>query len=252
MKNYKTKLILSAFASLLLINQNSYSEELKVGDYTKADAIAISTLATYARSSKNWENVENTLSTVFDSKDPEGDGYRSHERDVAALERSASQRVRSISKWLKLDLDGDGSVTQQELRDLSNRPFNTQRISGVRKSPVISPTKEQAETVYQAIVEGAELPDLNGDGTVTIEEMLQKSREIAAENSLKRNRRSSFNISFSYDTDKDGAVSKAEYLAAIRNMFVKFDTNKDNTLDRDEVRELRDIYILTRTLLKSK
>lgn len=251
--NRKIRVLLSSCVIFFAAGHNSFAEEVKVGDYTKADAIAISTLATYARSNRDWERVSSTLGTLFDSKDPGGDGFRSNERDIAALQRQTRSRVSSMSKWLKLDLDGDGSVTEQELRDLSNRPFNTQRIGSIRKMPTIKPTKEQAEIVYQAIVEGAELPDINGDGTVTIDEMLQRSRELANENALKYgSRRSTFQISFSYDTDKDGAVSKDEYLAAIRNIFVKFDTNKNNKLERDETRKLRDIYILTRTLLKSK
>lgn len=243
------KILLSS-AILFSVVQPSSSEEAKVGDYTKLDALAMSTLSLYARSNRTWEEVSGSLGQFFDAKDPEGDGIQRDERDVKTLARNASKRASAITNWLRLDLDGDGSITDLELRDLSNRPLNTQRISGIRKNPVIKPTEEQSEQIYQAIKEGAKLPDLDGNGTVTIDEMLVQSRNDL--NNKKTRSRNKNNITFDYDLNSDGIIMKDEYLGVLKNVYVKFDSNKDGILTRKDTRRLRDVSILTRTLLKPK
>jgi len=247
-KNIQKLLVTSAI--LYSFMHPSMAQDATVGDFTKLDAIAIKTLSVYARSNASWDKTSYALERVYNSQDPQGDGISHDERDIKTLTQNASSRATMINNWLRLDLDGDGSITEKELREISNRPLNTQRISNLRKPPVIKPTQEQAEEIYQAIKEGAKLPDLDGDGTTTIDEMLEQSRNNLAERksySRVRNK-----IAFDYDVNKNGIITKDEYLGVLKSVFAKFDSDKDGTLTLKDAQRLRDVGILTRVLLKPK
>lgn len=69
--------------------------------------------------------------------------------------------------------------------------------------------------------------DANLDGVLTVEEM-QKAGE-------RRLRRRLMFVFFRVDVDKDGKISKNEFIDAANRFFRRFDRNHDNTVTREEV-----------------
>jgi len=237
----KTKQILLSSAIIFATIHPAFSQEVKASDFTKAEASAARLLSSYLYLNVDWENSSQKLADRFDQLDPDGDGYKKSEADFKSMIRNSGRRVNIITKWLRLDIDGDGSVSENELVQLSKSNLSASRsIAGLR-SVTIKPTKEQSALILKKIKASADLPDLDKDGVITFAEMLQAANDKTAKN--KTVKRFSQAIDFSFDTDENGIVTKAEYLKVLRDTFVRFDVNKNNILDTKERNNLRDLSL---------
>lgn len=141
-------------------------------------------------------------------------------------------RAQQIARILEKDLDNDGSVTSDELREalgtLAARPLNA--ASGVN----VTPTKEQIDSILQQLLAKELTADKDGNGTIDFAEM----RQYASEKSL-GGRPMQLNLGDPavlrvLDTSGDKVVSEAEFIAGTRQAFESVDANKDGIVSRDE------------------
>lgn len=246
MKNL-SKLRTVLFSSSILMASLSVSnaEEYKASDFTEAESAAVQSLSLYATIGTNWERLNRRLENRFDQQDKTGQGISKDDVDLTNMIRQASARALSMQKWLRYDLDGNGSVTQDELEALSKQSLRANITNARIRNIQIKPTDEQSEMILNRIKENAEFPDENNDGTITLEEMLK----AAGKSSTKTNSvlaRYTRNIGPKFDANKDGVVQKEEYLKIMRETFVRFDKNKNDVLERREREDLQDASAILR------
>lgn len=235
--------VLCSSSMLLALLSISNAEEYKASDFTQAEVVVIQQISLYGNMAINWERLKKLLVQRFDRQEKGGQGISTEDVDLTKMVREATTRAAIVQKWLRYDLDGDGSVTQKELEALSKQPLRTSvtTLSGINVQ--IKPTPEQSEMVLNQIMESANFPDENKDGTITLDEMLKASNETfnATTALLTRYNR---NIGIEFDTDKDGIVQKDEYLKVVYDVFVRFDKNKNDILERKERDALQDASLI--------
>jgi Ca2+-binding EF-hand superfamily protein len=240
MKNLsKLRTVLFSSSMLLASLSVSNAEEYKVSDFTEAEAAAVLYLSLYTVRGANWERLKTTLENRFDQQDKTGQGISKDDVDLTNMITQANARALSMQKWLRYDLDGNGSVTQDELEALSKQPLRANITNARIRNIQIKPTAEQSEMILDRIKENADFPDENNDGTITLEEMLK----AAGKSSTKTNpvlARFNRTIGPKFDANKDGVVQKEEYLKIMRDTFVRFDKNKNDILERREREDLQD------------
>jgi Ca2+-binding EF-hand superfamily protein len=142
-------------------------------------------------------------------------------------------RAQQIARFLEKDLDNDGTVTRDELKEFfgsqAARPLSA--ASGVN----VNPTKEQVDSILEQLLVKELEADENGDGNIDFAEM----RQYAAEKSA-GNRRMQLNLYDPtvlrvLDTSGDKSISEAELVAGTRQAFEAADANKDGLISREEL-----------------
>lgn len=151
-------------------------------------------------------------SRAFQHLDPDGDG-RISERDSASPSGERPRRsvirmptTHDLAGFIEIhDTDGDGEVTRAQ--------FDTQRAAAFAAT------------------------DSNGDGKLDSSEYTQEfvarlDRQIG----LRRHDQLKQGVVRfkSIDDDKDGAISRTEYLTMSARMFERTDTNKDGVVSKDD------------------
>ncbi|MCI4646440.1 MAG: EF-hand domain-containing protein [Hyphomonadaceae bacterium] len=122
----------------------------------------------------------------------------------AAAERGGAHFFHGGGHFEKLDTDGDGTVTRDE-------------VEAVR-------------------VEKFSAADSNGDGTISVEEFTAAAEAREAERRAERHARMFERL----DKDSDGTLSAAELTMPVDHMFERVDENGDGVIteaERDAVRE---------------
>lgn len=240
MKNLsKFRIVLFSSSILLASPSVSNAEEYKASDFTEAQSAAVQSLSVYAFRGINWERLNTMLENRFEQQDKKGQGISKDDVDLTNMIRQANTRALSMQKWLRYDLDGNGSVTQDELEAFSKQSLTANIANARIRNIQIQPTVEQSKTILDRIKENADFPDENNDGTITLDEMLK----AAGKSSTKTNvvlARYNRTIGPEFDANKDGVVNKDEYLKIMRETFVRFDKNKNDILERREREDLQD------------
>lgn len=169
---------------------------------------------------------------AFTRADTNGDGKVAPD-DAALAETlsTASRRAGKIQSTLIYDLDGDGVVTTAELRRaLASRASQPLRGGG---EVAVPPTPSQRAEILRGLVEAAAAPDTNHDGRITFDEMLAVAAAEADRVRLNQSLSSAEAWSL-LDANGDGAITRAEYDAAVRQAFAGIDRNRDGVLDEAE------------------
>lgn len=142
-------------------------------------------------------------------------------------------RAQQIARFLEKDLDNDGTVTRDELKEFfgsqAARPLSA--ASGVN----VNPTKEQVDSILEQLLAKELEADDNGDGNIDFAEM----RQFAAEKST-GHRRKQLNLYDPavlrvLDTSGDKSISESELVAGTRQAFEAADANKDGLISREEL-----------------
>lgn len=249
MKRIKQTLLITALAALLVNPSVADTIKLNMGDgkktYTKRDAHAITALLSYSSLQKQWDTIEPLLINRFAKLDPEADGYKLADQNKRELVSHARRRSQTIQRWLAYDLDGDGAVTVSELEQFSSQPMQVRTGSGNLQ---ISPTPEQRAQILKQVKSRSKLPDPNKDGVTDFSEMLaaaNKQRPATGSSTRLFNQ-----ISFEFDTDKNGVITEAEFLANHKEVFDMFDKDADQSIDLSELKDMREAQRATRGMLR--
>ncbi|HZG27394.1 MAG TPA: EF-hand domain-containing protein [Ensifer sp.] len=183
----------------------------------------------------NLEKTQLRLTSVFDQV-TNGSGVASYELfkwKEAALR--AQRRSMLLSSMLTKDINGDGTITKDEL-DIFYAPTSTAKLQ-TNLGITVTPTKEQQAEILQKAEEKDFKLDTNGDGRITFEEMLQDAnKKLEGENVGSYPSVLNSDKLMMLDANSDGVVTRDEYLASVTKAYKQVDTNGDGIISQQEMR----------------
>lgn len=187
-----------------------------------------------AMSLANGKRIDNSRAmalSLFLNADLDGGGISQSDRTLRAQLELAQGSSFEIGQWARSDLDGDGIVTREEI--MRAKLPEVRRSFRVRGAPV-EPTPEQLSKVWPQIIERELAADKNGDGRVTLDEVVRNARSKKKSSSL-----NAMEISTGFDTNGDGTISLDEFEAGIDALFRVIDKNGNGIYDEDEAASTR-------------
>ncbi|WP_128970682.1 EF-hand domain-containing protein [Bradyrhizobium tropiciagri] len=178
-----------------------------------------------------WEQVRSQMLMAFYQSNPDERGVTAQGVDDLRKIMAAQRRSQVVSQILLYDLDGDGAVTKAEITAVM-QPRARQMIhsNGVQ----LEPTPEQTRLQLDRLVSDALKPDADRDGVISAAEIQQEAQRQADQASTGWRQNGSQYVPMTLDANGDGAVSLAEYEAAIRQQFDAVDGDRDGRISAAE------------------
>jgi Ca2+-binding EF-hand superfamily protein len=187
------------------------------------------TAAQIANSPSARKRIERRAQAMVKHLDTAGKGYVSHDEFIAAAK----------ARFAKLDRNGDGKLTPDELAMLRKGQGANDRAQSGERSPFGQQRFDKLDANHDGVVTlneyiaAADMRfkafDVAGNGRVSAEEIASspKAQERAArvaERIVKR-----------LDTNGDGVVTEDEFLAGARQRFARIDSDGDGFIDASEI-----------------
>jgi Ca2+-binding EF-hand superfamily protein len=180
------------------------------------------------------DSVKAKAQMLFINSDLSGKGVSQADYELTEQLYFAGQRQQRVSQWTRYDLDGDGKVTRAEIE----RARRSEAIRSLRPHGItITPTPEQIATVLDKLVGQVLADDLDGDGIVTLEEVLEAHRRHMGKQPPPA--MTMHLVPLSLDRDGDGIVSRQEFDAAVDEVIARIDTNGDGVVSEEELNAAR-------------
>ena len=183
------------------------------------------------RGGKPVETVRSQTIRQFWLADLDGGGVS--ESDYVLKEQIALAQARTglVSRWLKLDLDGDGEVTRAEVEASFSGPARKPLRSAGKE---LMPTPEQIAQVRDKLVGDALKQDRDGDDVITFAEAMASAHDATAQRKG-RSRNKSQEIPLSLDRNDDGIVSETEYSQVLDRVLGTIDSDSDGAFSAQEI-----------------
>ncbi|MFT3724861.1 MAG: hypothetical protein QM773_14920 [Hyphomonadaceae bacterium] len=175
-----------------------------------------------------------SLRTLFADLDADADGMLS-KRDVElhdAIVR-AQMRTQAAQPLMRYDIDGDGSVTDSEIRvAVMYEKRSSIATAGARPGASLESISRQMENTIAQL----SAKDKNGDGKVTYAEAskadeTELQRRLNSENAMSVRVKTALTL----DATKNGQLELAAWLAAGEALFRRVDRNADDKLAQEEI-----------------
>jgi Ca2+-binding EF-hand superfamily protein len=163
----------------------------------------------------------------FARLDPDGDGTVTQaDADFDRAREAAVHRAAAISNILQTDLNGDGIVTREEVRQtLETR---------MAMFPVIDQSRPGFREQLDAEIAKLMQPDRNGDGRIDGAEMLAFAKQRLATGTAPATA-----MIAALAAHPEGPFIEARFLAAAEAIFRKVDADGDGTVSREEIEAAR-------------
>jgi len=165
--------------------------------------------------------------------DVNGDGLDQDDLSLAQEVERAQARAGALSRAMGFDLDGDGTVTQDEVARVA--AYQSRRNNA---------TQEKLQKFVDGMVKQVMAADRDGDGKLTIAELLQPGDAEASSN--RRSARSAGLLEL--DLDGDGRVTESEVTEIAQRSFRAVDYDGDGTLSNEETKLLAPARSLAQAL----
>jgi Ca2+-binding EF-hand superfamily protein len=172
--------------------------------------------------------------------DADGDGkITQRDIDLHTLMGDVSARNEALRRVLRYDLDGDGFVTEDEVRRIATYDARAQiAIFGEDKSS--NPKPSAAEIVARQIdvtVRSTMALDTDKDGKVSLAEggKVERSDRSRGPNSLAERARQLLKL----DGVVNGELTLAAFQAAVEALFRQVDTDKNGVISQQELTDYR-------------
>lgn len=174
------------------------------------------------------------LRTEFFQLDANADGtLNQSDIDLHDSIEAIQFRSNNASSVMRFDLDGDGSVTEDEIRAVMR--YNSRGMLGAaatnpNNAQSFAEAYRQAETTVQALIAS----DADKDGKVTYAEAANAPRQTPRPN---RDNTSSGRTqqALTLDATSNGSLTLNDFLAAGEALYRKLDSNGDGTVSQQEL-----------------
>jgi Ca2+-binding EF-hand superfamily protein len=191
----------------------------------------IERMGSFVRADVTWEQVRSNMLPAFYQSNPDERGVSPQGTDDLRRVTVAQRRSQVIAQILSYDLDGDGNVTKDEITAaMQPRARQLIQANGVQ----FEPSAQQVRLQLDKLVGDALKPDTDGDGIITAAEVAQEAQRQADQAGLGWQQSATQLVPMTLDADGDGAVSLAEYEAAVRVQFDKIDQDRDGRISAGE------------------
>jgi hypothetical protein len=183
------------------------------------------------RAEASWDQVRSQMLAAFYQSNPDERGVTAQGLEDLRRISVAQRRSQAVAQILTYDLDGDGSVTSEEVT-AAMKPRARQMIhaNGVQ----LEPTPQQVRAQLDRLVSELLKPDTDHDGIISAAEIQQEGARQAAQASMAWQQNVTQLVPMALDANGDGAVSLAEYEAAIREQFDLADQDRDGRISASE------------------
>ena len=180
------------------------------------------------------DSVKAKAQTIFIASDLSGRGVPQADYDLTEQLHPSGQRQTRISHWTRLGLDGDGRVTRAEIE----RARLPEAVRSLRpRNVTATPSPEQIASVLDRLVRESLADDFNGDGVITLDEVLEAHRRHM--DKQPRSGVVGYLVPLSLDRNGDGIVSAQEFDAAVTEVIARLDTNQDGVVSQAELEAAR-------------
>ncbi|MEM9393195.1 MAG: hypothetical protein AAGA38_05020 [Pseudomonadota bacterium] len=170
---------------------------------------------------------------LFRQNDLDGEpGYSLKDRQMYVDAWEAEQFSKQIQEFLSHDLNGDLTVTPEELRVA----FTRSAYRGTplqRPNPAPGPDRIEAH-IAEKTAAYLRTRDLDGDTAVSFDEANVKAREIARHARATTVPVPRMAPSLAHDLDNNTVISEREMVALARQLHAAFDGNGNGIIDPDE------------------
>lgn len=158
--------------------------------------------------------------------DTDGDGAVTRaDADFDRTRNAALMRASTIAELLQNDLNGDGVVTRNEIRQVLE--------TRMARFPVADPSLPGVQEQMEAEITKRMAADLNGDGQIDGREMLAHAKQGLAAGAVPADAMIAAVLALA--DGRTGPVTEARYLAAAEAQFRKVDADGDGTVSREEI-----------------
>ncbi len=184
------------------------------------------------RADVTWEQVRSHMLPTFAASNPGDRGVTAEGIDNLRKIAMAQRRSQAIAQILIYDLDGNGSVTKEEIVTVME-PRSRQMIfaNGVQ----LEPSPQQIRLQLDKLVSDALGSDADRDGVITATEIEQEAQRQAEQVSIGWQQGIAPQlVPMTLDANGDGVVSLAEYEAAVREQFDTIDQDHDGRISAGE------------------
>lgn len=182
------------------------------------------------------QEIRRALLNEFHKRDLDGGGVGPSDARLLEEQAAARGRMRQIRDWLRHDLDGDGQVSEAELRR-ALRPLARQPLRSAAGE--LDATEAQVDETLDRLVSQAAAFDRNGDGVATFDEALATIR-ARAEQRFDPSLNQTGGVSEIYDLDGDGVIRQDEFAATFDLLLAEFNQDGDELLSDGERAALRE------------
>ncbi len=177
-----------------------------------------------------WRDTEQRMLVLFRSSEMMSGGVTAQSEHMRRNKLIAQRRAVAIQQKLALDLDNDGAVSRDELiAAFAVRTADALQSNGV----LFEPTPEQRKALLERLVADALKDDRDGNGVLDFAEIRAAADQQATALSALAMQDPTL-VPMTLDADRNGVVTRAEYVAALRVVFDEIDTNRDGVIDAAE------------------
>ena len=189
------------------------------------------------------ERYFDVLRAEYSQLDADSDGkITQRDIDLHTLMETIAARTMGVTMVLRYDLDGDGFVTEEEIRRTMRYELRSQRAQAAVRPPGngLNPL-ELLEKQIDANVQRMMALDTDKDGKVSIAEAGKFSfggdgaQRAMMPNGLSARTRQALTL----DTASKGEVGQAEFQAAGEALFRKIDADSDGKISQQELADYR-------------
>lgn len=226
----------SLAVSIIALSSNTLSSNAMAQSQAALDWVRIKFSTSFNREPFGWTQpqIDRYFGKIFDRARISGEDAISAKDEKMSIDiRTAQLRANTLRNVLTFDLNGDNSVSRDEVRTVLRHKYAMRTYTN---------REARMQREFDRIMRN----DVDRNGTITLEE-IRKSVDVQTAlrgMSLYQRQRSGL-IPMTLDANGDKIITRDEFMAAIHKVVAEIDTNNDKLIDEKEMgafmRDIRNI-----------